>query len=500
MTRYGQLLGVLLPSIWRQKGIVVSSIVVVSLLTLMAYATIGERYESYTLLRVGQGIKDRSSGASVNPFAEGADLSIRIDSLARLVTTDHVVREAASSTGFDRFNKGRDNSLMASMSKTIGSIDLSRLLPKSVAEALASWSKPADTNEASDQAPSKEATLVASLRDLITAKQEGRSDLLRISFRYPDAAVATRFLTELANALVAVQADLVQTPGADIFFEDQTRRLQLEAEKSATELQNFSVGAAIYSVAEQRALLLKRANELSTLISTTRAQIQDRKGQKQSIVDQLLILKPVQQSKTVTGIVNSLGARDYPVTPNAAGTPQNFEETPPLLLIKVYQDAVATLFKVNTDLNGSMKLESLLADELEHVNAELASLSSKESQYDQLKRALVRASTAADHYGARVIEEKINLDIAKKTQLSSVRVIQAADRPLRPIFPQRFHFVLLALFGGMIAGSAIIIMKELSRLRQDQYELEERELAMNEIGIRSVREYKAALKAAQAAE
>jgi hypothetical protein len=40
----------------------------------------------------------------------------------------------------------------------------------------------------------------------------------------------------------------------------------------------------------------------------------------------------------------------------------------------------------------------------------------------------------------------------------------------------------------------------LSRLRQDQYELEERELAMNEIGIRSVREYKAALKAAQAAE
>jgi uncharacterized protein involved in exopolysaccharide biosynthesis len=500
MAEYGQLLRILLPSIWREKAIVASSVFAASLLTFLAYASIGERYESYTLLRVGQGIKDRSAGANTGPFGDGADLSIRIDSLARLVTTDHVVREAASSTGFDRLVAARNNTLLASFSQTVAALDLRQYLPVAVADFAGRTTAPPATEDADDTAPNKDAAMVASLRDLITAKQEGRSELLRISFRYPDPAVAARFLTELANALVAVQADLVQTPGADIFFEDQTKRLQIEAEKSATELQNFSVGAAIYSVAEQRALLLKRANELSTQISTTRAQIQDRKGQKQSIVDQLLVLRPVQQSKTVTNIVNSLGARDYPVTPNAAGTQQSFDDTPPLLLIKVYQDAVATLFKVNTELNGSLKLESLLADELEHVNAELASLSSKESQYDQLKRALVRASGAADHYGARVIEEKINLDIAKKTQLSSVRVIQGADRPLRPVFPQKFHFVLLALLGGLLIGSAIVLMKEMTRLRQDQLDLEDREFAMSEIGIRSFREYKAALKGTGAAE
>lgn len=499
MAQYSELLGTLLPSMWRQKWVIVSSILAASVVTFMVYATVGERYESYTLLRVGQGIKDRSAGATASPFGEGADLSIRIDSLARLVTTYHVVKEAAASTGFDRLMNARNNTLVSSLREITASFDLAQYLPRSMAGFFIE-TPPLETDAQNDTTSEREAALVSSLRDLISAKQEGRSDLLRISFRYPDPAVAARFLTELANALVAVQADLVQTPGADIFFEDQTKRLQTEAEKAAIELQNFSVGAAIYSVAEQRALLLKRANELSTQISTTRAQIQDRQGQKQSIVDQLLVLKPVQQSRTVTGIVNSLGARNYPVTANPAGTPQNFDETPPLLLIKVYQDAVASLFKVNTELNGSMKLESLLDVELEHVNDELASLSSKESQYDQLKRALVRASGAADHYGARVIEEKINLDIAKKTQLSSVRVIQAADRPLRPVFPQKFHFVLLALLGGLGIGSVIVLMKEMNRLRQNDFDLDERDFAMSEIGIRSFREYKASLQSNGAAE
>jgi uncharacterized protein involved in exopolysaccharide biosynthesis len=491
MGHYYHLLADLLPLLWRRKGMIFSFVLMASILAFFAYAVMGERYESYTLLRVGQGIKDRSAGTSTGPFGEGVDLASRIDSLARLVATDHVIQEAAKNTGFDQLLQTRSKTLLSMLPPLAAS--LVQALPKQ----FSSFQLSSNATDTEEKDANRE--MVAGLRELLSAKQEGKSDLLRISFRYPDPTVAARFLTELANALVAVQADLVQVPGADVFFEEQAKRLQLEAEKAATELQTFSVGAAIYSVAEQRALLLRRANELGSQISATRGQIQERRGQKQSIVEQLLVLRPVTGSKAVTGIVNSLGAKDYTVTPNAVGNAPNFDDTPPLLLIRVYQDAVASLVKVNSDLNGAVKLETLLGVELDRVNAELASLSSKESEYDQLKRVLTRASGAADHYGTRVIEEKINMDIAKKTQLSSVRVIQAADKPISPVFPHKIHFALLGLLGGLAAGSSIVLMMELARLSQQDVERAELESAISELGIRSVREreYKVATQAAE---
>lgn len=490
MGHYYHLLINLLPILWRRKGIIFSSVLLASIAAFLAYAAMGERYESYTLLRVGQGIKDRSTGASSNPFGEVVDLSSRVDSLARIATTDHVIREAAKNTGFDQLLETRSKTLLSTLSQSAAR--LIHELPKELSYFLVSSS----ATEAEEKHADRELALIAWLREHISAKQEGKSDLLRISFRYPDPTVAARFLTELANALVAVQADLVQVPGADVFFEQQAKRLQLEAEKAATELQTFSVGAAIYSVAEQRALLLRRANELGSQISATRGQIQERRGQKQSMVDQLLVLRPVTSSKTVTGIVNNLG-RNSAATPNLVGNPPNFDDTPPLLLIKVYQDSVASLVKINSDLNGSIKLETLLGAELDRVNSELASLSSKEAEYDQLKRVLTRASTAADHYSTRLIEEKINLDIAKKTQLSSVRAVQAADKPLKPVFPQKIHFVLLALLGGLAGGSSIVLMIELARLRQQEVERAEIESALSEHGIRSIREFKVPARAAE---
>ncbi len=105
-----------------------------------------------------------------------------------------------------------------------------------------------------------------------------------------------------------------------------------------------------------------------------------------------------------------------------------------------------------------LRVEKLLASELEKINMELALLSTKEAEYDRLKRVLTRASAAADHYGSRVIEEQINLDIAKKTQLSSVRVIQSGERPVSPIFPRLFHVVMIALVGGVMLGTAAAVL------------------------------------------
>ena len=488
---YAHMLTDILPILWRRRRLMCVTLVLASAAGFLFYNSVGERYESYTLLRVGQGIKDRSTSG---PFGEGPDLTSRIESLARIATTDQVIRLAASQVGSDRLFKKPEGSLISSAREWIGQFDFLQALPEQL-DFLNPGSGPDEAQNNVDALRDKELREVAALRGLIAAKGEGRTDLLKISFRHRDPVIAADFLNQLANALVATQADLVQVPGAGTFFQQQAKRLETEAEKAGTDLRNFSVEASIYSVADQRTLLLKRADDLSNLIASTRGAVEDRKGQKQAILDQLMILRPVYQSRTVTGIVNSLRGRDHKDVENSVGAAQN-EEAPPLLLVKVYQDAMANLLKVNTDLNGSLRVEKHLVGELDKVNAELASLSSKEAEYDRLKRVLTRASAAADHYGSRVIEEQINQDIAKKTQLSSVRVIQLAEKSTAPVFPRGTHIAVLSIVGGIALGSAIAVMLELARVARRRNEDEDRP-AIDEAVRRSVRGH---LREIQAAE
>lgn len=451
-----------LPIMWRRRGVLLASILAASAGAFVFYSVIGERYEAYTLLRVGQGIKERA--ASGTPFGDGIDLTSRMDSLAKIGATDHVIREATINVGPERLFNEKHATLFSRFRETISEYNF-----------IKAWS------EGSDKKDKKELShaILGGLRGAISARQEGRSDLLRISFRHQDPSVVADFVNGLSFALVAMQADLVQVPGADVFFQQQAKRLEQEAEKAAADLQKFSIDASIYSVADQRSLLLQRVSELSSLIATTRGAVEDRKGQRQAIVDQLLVMRPVTQSKTVTSIVSRLGARDErdrspgpPGPNNSIGNVPGFDETPPLLLVRVYQDAMASLLKINTDLSGSLKLEKSLEEELDRVNAQLAELSSKEAEYDRLKRVLTRASSAADQYGTRMIEEQTFMDVAKKAQLSSVRVVQLAEKPSAPMAPHISHLVVLALLGGLAAGAGIAAMLEIARLRQQQLEIE----------------------------
>jgi capsular polysaccharide biosynthesis protein len=96
-----------------------------------------------------------------------------------------------------------------------------------------------------------------------------------------------------------------------------------------------------------------------------------------------------------------------------------------------------------------------------------------------------------------VIEEQINQDIAKKTQLSSVRVVQRGEKSAQPMFPQAAHLVLLALVGGIALGSGVAVMLEVMRVRRQEQDEDEVGPAIEEVVRRSVRNH---LREIQAAE
>jgi uncharacterized protein involved in exopolysaccharide biosynthesis len=451
--------------VWRRQWVIYLCLLVTSGAAFLYYAVSGDRYEAYTLLRAGQGIKERSASATNGPMGDGVDLQSRMESLSRIAKIDHVILEAASAVGYDRLSSNTHPTLMAKFWAWGKEIDFGDAFAKQPAGPRPRPEEQAAMEPEARAVIERNESAILSLRDRIVARQEGRSDLLKITFRYADPEIAASYLNELANALVTIQNTDVQMPGAQEFYQQQTKRLEEEAEIAAANLKTFSVEASIYSVDEQRALLLKRANDLSALISTTHGTMEERKGQKEALVEQLQVLKPVSQSRTVSRIVRTLGGQDphKAVESGAKELDPPDDNIPPLLLVRVYQDNMSSLMKVNAELNGSTLLLDQLATELENVNKELASLSAKEAEYGRLKRALTTSSAAAAHYANRMLEEEISSEVAKKSQLSSLRVVQRAITPSAPVFPQIPQLIGLALIGGILLGLALIIGPELAR-------------------------------------
>lgn len=445
--------------LWRRQWVLYLSVFLTSGAAFLYYAVAGERYEAYTLLRAGQGIKERSGTAS-SPLGDGIDLQSRMESLSRLAKIDQVILEAAKNVGYDRLSADSNPTLLARLMAFGKEIDLGEVFAK---DAKGQSAPPPEVKEPEVKEIERNQSGILSLRDRVVARQEGRSDLLRITFRHADPSIAASYLNELANALVAAQSADVQMPGAQEFFQQQTKRLEQEAEIAAANLKSFSVEASIYSVDEQRQLLLKRASDLASVIATTRAGMEEKKGEKQAIADQLQVLRPVTNSRTVSRIVKTIGGQDpRKAAESAAKEPDpQTDELPPILLVKVYQDNMSSLMKVNADLNGSTAMLNQLATELENVNRELASLSAKEAEYGRLKRALTTSSAAAAHYANRILEEEISTEVAKKSQLSSLRVVQKAITPTAPVFPEAPQLVVLALVGGILLGLAGIFGPEL---------------------------------------
>ncbi|MGY8685305.1 hypothetical protein Q2941_47415 [Bradyrhizobium sp. UFLA05-153] len=112
---------------------------------------------------------------------------------------------------------------------------------------------------------------------------------------------------------------------------------------------------------------------------------------------------------------------------------RSLTEAPPLLLVGVYQDTMAALFRVDADFAGAKNQEAHLGIEFQSVNKELATLSSREAEYNRLSRDLTLAVTAAESYAKRTTE-RINTSLAN-ARVSGSRFAQLASPPDFPAFP-----------------------------------------------------------------
>ncbi len=419
--------------VWRHKLVFAATSLCLFGAAIFAILALQPIYEGATLLISGQVSLEQLPDGSRKP-AETAE------ALARIAESEEVVGDAIYRVGLARMTEGmRPNGV-------------------SIFARLRRLAFPSR-----EQPPRIPLTIEAAIPQVklhLTVHTETSSDVIRIAFRNKDPVIASQFANAAAQAFVDRHILLYSRPGAADFYRREQERFEREAQSASNELLELSTRTGIYSITDQKELLLKRQSDLEAALSLTRGSITQESGERQALAASLHQLAPVARSPYVSALVDSLGGSQAAAAPRA-GDPRALlerEADPPLLLIKVYQDSMVTLFKTSADLQGSQAIEIEQIAEIKKIKADLDSLAQKEQDFLRLTRAIANATYNADVYAKRSVEEQINAESSAE-RFSSLKVIQKANVPLRPVTPNYPLVTLAAAVGsGLVGVGAAFLM------------------------------------------
>jgi len=283
-------------------------------------------------------------------------------------------------------------------------------------------------------------------RALIVAKRnlnlrfEPFTDLIRIAFRHGDQMVAVHFTNALIQSFIDRYHELYSNSSAVSFFLEQQKHSTEAFARSSAALADFATANRIHRVEEQQRLLLEQRSRLASALFTTKGSIEEKKGQVSAIPDQLSHMRPIGQLPQVAALVKG----KVPPAGNAKQPPiDKLASDPPLLLVRVYQDTIASLVKLQTELAGLQALEASQELMLKKIDDELSRLSKKQAEFERLRLEVNHAKQSSEAFTNKALELKLSQELSARN-LSSVQIVQAATLPFRPIWPRPGMLLIIA--------------------------------------------------------
>ncbi len=276
----------------------------------------------------------------------------------------------------------------------------------------------------------------------LNVELEPLTDLIRVSFRHNDPAVAAEFVRILIGKFSARYYEIYQNAGTVTFFQEQRTQAASDFAQASGELAKYAADNQVYRIEEQQRLLLAQRSKVAGALSGTQGAINQKRAEKESIPRQLAQMKVVGRLPQVIGLTQqpSGGQSATLVMPPKADTGaagdriDRLANDPPILLVKVYQDTIANLVKLHTDLDGLVALEQSQAEQLKGLDTNLNGLADQAAQFEKLKLAVDAANQRVKAYTKRALDEQLT-HAMNTNNLSSIQIVQSPTIPFKPVWP-----------------------------------------------------------------
>ena len=285
--------------------------------------------------------------------------------------------------------------------------------------------------------------------DALDARVGANTNLIHLVYKNSNPEVAKSFTKAWVESFVARYYELYSNGNSVSFFRDQQARSIDTFKEASARLSDYASRNNAFEVGEQRRLLLQERNALATALVTTQGSIQQVTKQIEVIPTQLDKMKLFGGLPQVKALAQSptKSAKAPEIGDEALKT--RLASDPPLLLVRVYQDTIATLIKLNTDLAGLRALAESQSDNMRKLDEQLGGLSLKEAEYQRLLLDVNQARASVELHSKRAVDEQLSHDL-DVNMLSSVRVVQSATAPLTSSWPNFKIIFSLALMLGAL--------------------------------------------------
>lgn len=315
-----------------------------------------------------------------------------------------------------------------------------------------------------------------------------KSSVMEVSFEHKDPRIAARAVNLLVDLFKEKHLQVFSSPQSS-FLEGQVEDFRKKLLASESAMQDFKQKNRVYSLDEQRLLLLRQRTDLASEMMSSRNSIDELQRRLSTlqariramassnalytqterdkiIVDaksrllaleisqQELLRKYTKDNKLVVENRNQIE-----LVRNFLRDQEKDISSKVLTGNAVYQEAQKDVVKTEADLGAQRAKLAILKVQVNQLDEDIRSLDLREKEMQNLKRELTTNEKNFQVYGDKMAEARIIEDM-NKLKLANISVIQPASVPVVPVKPKKSLNILLGIVFGTISGIGYALFAE----------------------------------------
>jgi len=322
----------------------------------------------------------------------------------------------------------------------------------------------------------------------LSAEGIKKSNVINVTFQNKDPLIAAKAVNLLVDYFREKHLQVYSNTKSS-FLDKQLAVYDQKLKQAATSLEDYKQKNHIYSLDEQRTLLLKQRTELDTTLKNsinTVDELQKRLASLQGLKQVVAADSSLYTTSELDRIIVEARSKLLSLQLEEQDLMKKYSEENRLVqqvrneiqLVKsfladqeqtisgkvrtgnlVYQDLQKDLVKTEADLNAQRAKASTLKQQVSQLEGELRSLELQDKEIRNLERDYSLAEKNYQIYKDKTEEARISDDM-NSNKLANVSVIQAAAVPAKPVKPRKRLNIALGIIIGTVSGIGFAFFSE----------------------------------------
>lgn len=330
---------------------------------------------------------------------------------------------------------------------------------------------------------------ILKVEENLTISGVKKSNVIDVSFRHEDPQVAAKVVNLLVELFREKHLKVFSDPQSS-FLEKQLQIYRNKLGKSEQNWESFKQRNQVFSLDEQRTLLLKQRTELDSALKNTDHRVDELQEKLRSLKNEkvltgdknkslytntekdkilvdakakLLSLQLTEQDLLKRYREDSRRVQDVQ---NEIRTVKSFLKEQEEYISgtaetggRVYQEVELEIIKTEADLKSQNAKAATLRQQLSQLDGQIQTLDLNERKFQKLKREMGTNEKYFRTYEDRLEEARISEDM-NRSKLANISVIQPAAVPVKPVRPKKQLTMLLSVFFGIFSGLGLAFVSE----------------------------------------